>query len=326
LFDERLSVSVDAYNNTTRDMLALTPMVAYSGYDYYLANSGKMANNGIEVTVNSRLLNKKDWKVDFGFNLGTNNNKVKSLPNGDVVTNIYGANILSRVGEPVGLFYGYKTLGVFKNAQEAAQANLQTALPTGQLIPFQAGDIHFADLTPDGIINADDRTVIGDPNPDFTGGINARVQYKRFTLDALATFSVGNDVYNFLRAQLEGMSGLENQTQAIANRWRFADQNTNIPRVTYGDPYGNSRFSDRWIEDGSYLRLKTVTLSYDIPFRAGFFKNANVYLQGNNLLTLSKYMGYDPEFNAGISPLYQGIDLGLTPQYKSVFVGIKLGL
>lgn len=326
MFNERVSVGFDVYRNTTRDMLALTPAAAYSGYDYYLANSGKMVNNGVELAVNTRLVSKKDWKVDFGFNLATYKNKVETLPAGDVVTNIYGADILTRVGEPVGSFYGYKTLGLFNNPSEAAAANLQTALYTGELVTFQAGDIHFADLNGDGIINSLDRTIIGDPNPDVTGAFNARIQYKRFTLDAVATFSLGNDVYNYLRAQLEGMTGLENQSQAVMNRWRFNDQQTEIPRLTYGDPYGNSRFSDRWIEDGSYLRLKSVTLSYDIPFRAGFFKSALVYLQGNNLLTFSKYLGYDPEFSAGISPLYQGIDLGMVPQYKSVFVGVKLGL
>jgi len=326
MFDERLTLSFDAYRNTTRDMLALTPTQAYSGFDYYLANSGKLVNDGFEVAVTGRLVNARDLKVDLGFNIGTFKNTVKSMPAGEMVTNIYGAGVLTRVGQPVGLFYGYKTLGLLRNQDEAEAADLYTALPTGQLIAFQAGDVHFADLDGNHVINQEDRTVIGDPNPDFTGGMNLRVQYKRFVLDAVAYFSEGNDVYNYQRAQLEGMAGLGNQTEAVTNRWRFDDQNTVIPRVTYGDPYGNSRFSDRWIEDGSYFRLKSVTLSYDIPFRPGFFKSANVYVQGNNLLTLTKYTGYDPEFNAGISALYQGIDLGLFPQFKSVFVGVKLGL
>jgi hypothetical protein len=167
---------------------------------------------------------------------------------------------------------------------------------------------------------------LGNPNPDFYGSFYNRVSYKRFTLNALFSFSVGNDIYNYTRAQLEGMSNAYNQTDAVRNRWRTNGQVTDIPKATWGDPMGNSRFSNRWIEDGSYLRLRTVTLTYDIRIRSKFFKNASVYASGNNLVTFTKYKGYDPEFSATESIFGQGVDNTLEPQLRSVQVGFRVGL
>jgi len=169
--------------------------------------------------------------------------------------------------------------------------------------------------------------VIGDPNPDFTGGFSNRFTYKRFQLDALFTFVTGNDVFNHLRYRLESLSGVQNQLQNAVNRWRADGQQTDVPRATWDDPMGNSRFSNRWIEDGSYLRLRSLSLSYQLPVKNkdGFFKNGTIYVAGNNLLTFTKYMGYDPEFSASPSPFAQGIDTGLDPQFRSATLGMKLG-
>jgi len=136
----------------------------------------------------------------------------------------------------------------------------------------------------------------------------------------------GNDVYNYTRNQLESELGYYNQTTAIINRWKTNGDVTDIPKATWGDPMGNSRFSDRWIEDGSYFRLRTVTLSYSIPIRQSVFQYAAVYLTGNNLFTLTRYKGFDPEFSASESIFGQGIDNTLEPQVRSVQLGLRIGL
>jgi hypothetical protein len=168
--------------------------------------------------------------------------------------------------------------------------------------------------------------VIGDPNPDFTGSISNFVSWKRISFDALITFSKGNDIFNYTRYVLESMMDFNNQTPRVINRWRTNDQVTTVPRASFGDPSGNARFSDRWIEDGSYLRLRTISITYDIPIKEGIIvKYAKIYATGNNLVTLTKYLGYDPEFSASGSVFTQGIDVGLEPQYKSVQLGVRIG-
>ncbi|MCD8166149.1 MAG: hypothetical protein LUE93_08485 [Bacteroides sp.] len=152
------------------------------------------------------------------------------------------------------------------------------------------------------------------------------MKWKRFSLSALFTYSIGNDIYNYTRQQLESMSGFANQTQAVLNRWRVEGQQTDIPRVYYGDPMGNSRFSDRWIEDGSYLKFKNLTLSYDVPLRSGVFTGLQVFAVGENLCTLTSYKGYDPEFSVTANPLGYGIDAFVTPQTRTFYIGIKIGL
>ena len=240
---------------------------------------------------------------------------------------IAGGIVRTKVGSPVGQFYGYKTDGILKSASEATQANLKIQNSNGTTVPFTAGDVKFVDLHADGIIDQNDMTVIGDPNPDFFGSINSRFQWKRFTLSTLFSYSVGNDIYNALRANLENMSGLNNQTIAAIYRWKTDGQETNVPKATWGDPMGNSRFSDRWIENGSYLRLKSVTLAYDLPLKkSGFLNSLQVYVTGNNLLTFTNYLGYDPEFSSSQNPLYYGIDNGATPQQRTVLLGVKVGL
>ena len=191
---------------------------------------------------------------------------------------------------------------------------------------FQAGDVHFVDLVQDGRIDEQDRTVIGDPNPDIYGNIFTTVAYKRLRLDVNLNYSLGNDVYNYQRSQLEGGQRFMNQTLAMTQRWHGEGHVTDVPQATFQDPMGNSRFSDRWIEDGSYLKLKSVTLSYQLPVRSQFLQGLEFWVQGNNLLTLSRYLGCDPETAMTSSVIGQGIDLGLLPQSRSIVAGIKINL
>jgi hypothetical protein len=315
LLHERVTLSVDVYQNTTNNMLTLEPAGTMTGFDYTLTNNGGMKNQGVEVALNSRLLNGA-VKWDAGLMLAKNQNELTKLPGGPMLNTFAGATIISQEGQPVNAFYGFKTNGVYATDEEALGAGLTTRQFNGALANFRGGDVRFINQDGNAEINENDRVVIGNPNPDFTGMVS----------DAALTFSYGNDVYNYTRAQLESMQGPENQTLAVRNRWQANGQVTDVPRAAWGDPMGNARFSDRWIEDGSYLRLRSLSLTYNLPIQQGFLKSSSVYLTGSNLLTFSNYLGYDPEFSASANRLMQGVDTGLEPQFKSVLLGFRLGL
>lgn len=324
LFRERLSFSLDYFHNKTYNVITIDPTSTETGINQVITNSGTTGNNGINVTVNSRIINSK-FKWDLGINLGTYTNKVYKFPNGQMLTDLLGATYLTKVGQAANLFYGYKAEGIFKTDAEAKASGLQYENPDGTMSSFQGGDVKFKDVDGNHIINNADRQVIGNPNPKMFGGISNDFTWKKWTLSALFTFSQGNDIYNYTRQQLESMSGYNNQSLAVANRWRSDGQVTNIPRAAWGDPAGNARFSDRWIENGSYLRLRTVTLAYDIPLNTTIVKYIKVYATGNNLFTWTKYLGYDPEFSNTNNIFGQGIDLSLQPIYKTVQLGVRMG-
>jgi len=325
LFKERISISVDVYRNVTDDMINLIPVDLITGFDYYVGNSGSIKTDGFEIDLYSRVINRK-FKWDISFNLSKYKTEVLELPVERLLNQYYGANILTEKGKPLGVFYGYKTLGIFSSQEEADKAGLKALMPNTDLIPFTAGDVHFKDIDGNKIIDENDMQIIGDPNPDFIGMFSNSFSYKGLSLTAVFSFIYGNDVYNAIRRELESGKNFDNQTTAILKRWKYDGQITNVPKVSMGDPIGNSRFSDRWIEDGSYLRLKTLSLSYKIPLKQKILRNFEVFITGQNLITLTKYKGFDPEFSAEEFPLVQGIDIGLTPQYRSFYAGFKLGL
>ena len=186
--------------------------------------------------------------------------------------------------------------------------------------------MHFVDINGDGVIDAADKTIIGNPNPLLYGNLFANVTWRNLTLSIGFNYVLGNDVYNYQRSILEGGNNFYNQTLAMTNRWRFEGQTTSIPRAVYGDPMGNSRFSDRWIEDGSYLRLKTLNLSYKVPLSLSWLQGLTIWTEANNLFTLSRYLGSDPEFSAANSVLYQGIDTGNVGIGRAFTFGMKINL
>ncbi|QDH78963.1 SusC/RagA family TonB-linked outer membrane protein [Echinicola soli] len=317
--------SVDIYQNTVSDMLTYQPLKTTIGLDYFLANGGEMVNTGVDLGLSARVLD-QDVKLTLAAQVGTYKNEVKELPYDQRTTQVAGGEVITKVGESASMFYGYQTEGVYSTSEEASTAGLMTTLPDGTLEAFGAGDVKFVDQNNDNVIDENDRTIIGDPNPDFYGGFSAHAEYKRFTFDAAFSFSVGNDLYNYVRQQMESMSGYENQLTSVRNRWRTEGQQTNMPRLAYGDPMGNSRFSDRWVEDGSYLRLKTLSVNYAIPVDGKIVKKIDVYASGQNLLTITNYLGHDPEFSYTSSVFGQGVDMGLPPQFASVMLGLKIGL
>jgi TonB-linked SusC/RagA family outer membrane protein len=340
LFKDRLTLSFDYYSGITQNLLTLKTLPNVSGLASYWSNDGELSNKGFEFSANAKVLNFKSLKWEIGVSAGHYINKILSLPEniqieglapGDYTTSVYGGEVLTSVGQPAGLFYGYKTNGVYATEAEAASASskggyLKIQNSNGTTTNFGAGDIRFVDTNNDGIIDARDKQVIGNPNPDLYGTITSKISLYRFTLNTIFTYSYGNDVYNYQRSQLESGSDLNNQSTVLLSRWTAENQITNQPKAVYGDPMGNSRFSDRWIEDGSYLRLKTLSLSYAVPIKSNFIEGLNIWISANNLLTFTKYLGSDPEFSTQNSVLYQGVDAGLVPLSKSYYIGLKLNL
>jgi len=324
---ERLNITVDAFQNKTTNMLVYEPVNPASGYSYAITNGGAMKTKGIELSISGRLINTSILKWDIGAILSSYKNTITQLPDNSTLTSFAGATVLTQTGSPANLFYGYKTNGVYSTDAEAAADGLTKRISTGSYVAYKGGDVRFIDVNGDKIIDNNDRQVIGNPNPDFTGALTNTIRYKGLSLEAIFTFTKGNDLYNGTRAALEGEANANNQLMSVVNRWRAPGQITNVPKATWGDPMGNSSFSDRWIEDGSFIRLRELSLSYNIPFKTGYtIKSAAIYLTANNLLTFSKYLGYDPEFQATESILTRGIDTGLEPQFRSVIAGVRIGL
>lgn len=325
IFNDRLELHFDLYSNKTSNLLYLEELPEFAGEGYYWNNDGSMMNNGFEANANVKIVAAKDFSWQLGLSVGKYKNKIIDLPQGERITSVFGGKVLTAENNPAGVFYGHKSLGVFSTTSEAVDANLVN-INRGFSIPFEAGDIHFEEVLEDGIIDDNDLQVIGDPNPDFYGSFSNRFAYKNISLDAFFTFSYGNDIYNYLRSQLEAGDRLYNQSTAMLGRWSYEGQEASQPRVNYLDLRGNARFSDRWIEDGSYLKLKRLTLNYNIEVNGSRIKGLNISLSAHNLFTITNYLGVDPEVSAGNSVLFQGIDTGLVPPLKTYMVGIKLNL
>ena len=334
MLNNRLGVDFNYYVNKTKDLLTLqTFKNPIGGINNYWTNGGEIKNEGFELSVTAKPVVTRNWNVEVGASVGHYANKVTKLPDGNYTSSIYGDNnILTSVGNPVGLFYGYKTAGVFATDAEAKAAGKDGYLymedNAGLRNDFKAGDVHFIDQNNDGKISELDKVVIGDPNPDIYGNIFATINYKNLTLTMGWNYSLGNDVYNYQRSILNSGSTFYNQQVAEVAHWRYEGQQTDLPRLAYGDPMGNNRFSDRWIEDGSYLRLKTLNLSYKVPVPGSWtwLQGLTVWAQANNLLTFTKYLGSDPEFSIGNGVLYQGIDCGNIAQGRSFQCGVKINL
>lgn len=327
LFESRLGISVDWYKSRTSDLLIQKQYPFVTGMGTYWTNGGEMENMGIEATVNAKLVNARNFQWELGASVGHYKNEVTALDEEGVPVNVYGAEVATMIGQPAGVFWGYKTDGVITTSAKAD--GLYQLDATNNPIYFKAGDVKFVDVNPGtapGCIDANDKTIIGNPNPDIYGNIFTRLSYSNLSLDINFNYSWGNDVYNYYRRQLESGSTFYNQTAAMANRWTFEGQETDIPAIAYGDPMGNSRFSDRWIEDGSYLRLKSIKLTYDIPLSVNWLQGLSVWAAAENIYTLTKYTGVDPEFSVNNNVLYQGIDAGLLPQTRSFHLGVKINL
>lgn len=330
----RLNLKVNVFKSWTDNLLTYHELNFITGLENNWVNGGSLENKGYNITVNGHIIATRNWNWELGASVGHYKNKLTALPDGQdyVETEVYGATIRSQIGQPVNLFYGYKTEAtasgthVYATSEEAKADGLYVLGENGiDKTYFGAGDVKFAD-NGDKEINKADMQVIGDPNPDIYGNIFTSLSYKRIRLDVNFNYSLGNDAYNYLRSQLESGNRFMNQSVAMVNRWSYEGQVTDMPTVMWEDPMGNARFSDRWIEDASYLRLKSITLSYELPLNSTFIHGLTFWGQANNVFTVSKYLGADPDFSMSNSVLEQGIDRGLLANSRNFMLGIKINL
>ena len=327
-FNNRLNLRFNFFKSWTSNLLSLQQLAWASGLDANWSNDGKLENTGFDVHAAVKVLNLKDFRWEVGASVGHYKNKVTALPDNDRTfeTDLYGATIQTKVGQPAGLFYGYETNGVYSTTDAANADAKYLVKDNGDKVFFKAGDMNFVDRDGNHVIDANDRTVIGDPNPDIYGNIHTTASWKNLTLTAVFNYSLGNDIFNYQRMLLEGGTYFLNQTTAMKGRWTTEGQQTAYPRAEYNDPMGNSRFSDRWIEDGSYLRMSNLTLSYYLPIQSTYLQGITIFGNVTNLFTITKYLGSDPDCAIAGSILTQGIDRGLLGQGRSFSLGVNINL
>jgi hypothetical protein len=299
-----------------------------SGLKENWGNGGKLENAGYNLSASVKAINMKNFRWEVGASVGHYKNEITALPddNSSFTTNILGGSVLTQVGQSAGVFYGWKTAGVYASDEKAVADGKYIVNDKGDHIYFAGGDMIFQDLDGNKEINDADRAIIGNPNPDLYGNIFTSFNWKNLTMSAAFNYSLGNDVYNYQRSLIEGGSLFINQTTAMNSRWASDGQQTSIPRVAYGDPMGNSRFSDRWIEDGSYLRLSSVTLSYHIPIVNTYLQGLTIWGNASNLFTISRYLGNNPDCTMAGSVLSQGIDRGQLSAGRSFSLGVNINL
>lgn len=323
LFNHRLDMTADVYYTKNSKVIMPVSISAAYGTDYLYANAASAENKGIEVGAQFAAIQTKDLKWYVGGTIASNKNSVLSLGGqSSMVSSMSdGSAVISEIGKPLYSFYGLqvdKSNPVFATKAQAADANLKTAAGNA----YEAGDVHYVDQDDNNVIDDRDRVNLGNANPNVFGTIYTKAQYKGFELSANFGYSVGNKMYNAVRRSMESMSDFSNQLTSVKNRWMNEGQVTDMPRATYGDPLGNSQFSSRWIEDASYLKLKELTLSYNFKFLNG----TTVYISGENLFTVTNYLGLDPETMYSYDNSLRGFDYGKMPLARSFKLGFNIKL
>ena len=326
LLKGRLDVGISAYINESYDLLLNSGVSAVYGSTDYYENMGKISGHGVEVSFRLAPIMTRDFDLIIAGNITNLKSTVKSLggPERNLIkyTGYNGddAQMLMAVDQTPYKFYGYLTDGIYATTAEA----LADGLVNSSGIAYQAGDVRFVDLNEDGIINDADKTTLGSALPSVFGGLNLMLRYKKITLDANFGYSLGNRLYNATRRDAESMSTFYNQTTSVLNRWQVEGQQTSMPRANYGDAIGNNLFSDRWIEDGDYLKLRSVKLSYAFDKLFSFVRSGNVFVAAENLFTITRYLGGDPEFAYSYDERLRGFDYAKTTLPVTLKVGFNL--
>jgi len=341
MFNGKLVSSIDFYLKETTDLLINTPTPTSSGFTNFLKNQGGLQNRGMDFSLDAYIVENENFTFSIGGNISVNKSRIINLDalplsniyiDGELVTVPYylgskvstGNNFKHPAnafieGEEVGLFWGYKTDGIYATQAEA------DAGPTFNGNPNKAGDVRFVDIDGDGNVNDMDKTNIGNPNPDFTYGFNADMRYKNFTLSMLFTGVQGNDILNGnLLVETNAVGTAENiRPEAYHDAWSTGNPDGAYPRI--GATTASDVPSDRLIEDGSYFRLNNITLGYDMNFEKSFIQSLKLYVSGNNVFTITDYSGYDPELT---SFLYDGTIIGVdwvgTPNISSYVLGVNI--
>lgn len=324
-----LTVTFDYYDKKTKDWLVLASIPVYAGATAPYVNGGDVRNKGVELALAYRTKFGRDWNFSINGNVSHNENEVLRIANsegiihGDTNVLFQGTDEINRVevGQPIGYFYGLKTAGIFQNASDVS-AGVQPGA--------QPGDVRFVDLNGDGKIDANDKTKVGDPNPDFTYGINFNLSYKAFDF-SVNTYGVSGSQNVF--GVHDPTRGYSNYTTNVLNRWTTEGSSNSVPRVTYGtDSNGNyTKFSDLYVQNADFFRIKNATFGCDLTKlskKLNFFSKFRLYVAANNLFTFTKYQGMDPEIGFGNSNTGQewarGIDVGYYPQPRTYMMGLNV--
>ncbi|MEM8966071.1 MAG: SusC/RagA family TonB-linked outer membrane protein [Bacteroidota bacterium] len=340
LFQGRLELTADYYYKKTTDLLFDVPVPFESGFRSAFKNIGSLENQGVELALNATpLTGNFTWNI--GINWALNRNQVLELQGEEEIQIDPGLNLLKaqnalllKVGEPVGNFYGYVNDGIWQNAEEIAASGIQQNRFPGQY--------RFIDQNSDGIINNDDRTIIGNALPDWTGGITNTLRYKNIELNFLIDFSYGNDVANLTKIEHLFLNGRQNGSKLVLDRWRPDDPSlprnewtnstnpeTEIPSVL-GTGAGGRQLSSFIVEDGSFARLRNLTLAYNVPVQQlgiSALRRLRLYFSGQNLLLFTNYSGLDPEANVFVNDNTRlGLDYAVYPPSRTYTFGVNIGL
>jgi len=326
-FDDAMTLGFNWYRKLTKDLLVVAPIPALIGNGAPAINGGSVKNTGVEIELGYKG-KMRDLKYDVMLSGGYNKNNMESINNSE--GKLYGAGVhgmnnvcMAVVGEPIAFFWGYKTAGVFQN-----QAEINAYQKDGQLIQPNAkpGDLKFVDLNNDGMIDDKDRTNIGNPYPDVTLGLNFNAEYRGFDFSMFWYGAFGQEIFNARRRNDLVMS---NWYAEVLNRWTGEGTSNTFPRVTIADPNQNfNRPSDLFIEDGSFVRLKNLTIGYTLPesmSRKVKIERLRLFITANNLLTFTGYTGFDPEIGANWA-LDVGIDRNVYPQPRTIMFGFNCSL
>jgi TonB-linked SusC/RagA family outer membrane protein len=325
IFQNRIMVIVDYYKRRTKDLLLSVNVPTVTGFSSAVKNIGAMENKGWEFAVNTRNLTKA-FVWNTSLNLSLNRNEVTALgPTGDPIRSSsgIGETHITQIGLPIGSFFGYKQIGVFRDQLDLdSNPHDPTSRP---------GDVKYEDINKDGRIDANDRTVIGNNQPDFIYGITNTFNYKGFDLNIAVQGSQGGEILNLSRRFFENLEGNANQLTTVLTRWRSANDPGDgvTPRANARTTGNNNAVSTRWVEDGSYLRVQNVSLGYQLPtslIQRAKLQQVRIYASAQNLFTFTKYKGFNPEVSNYEGPLTGGVDYGVYPLAKTFTIGVNIGI
>lgn len=326
-FNSKLIFSFEYYYKTTRDMLLAAPMPLYMGYyDQTFTNIGEANNRGIELNLEWRDRTEGGFEYNVGFNMSTIRNRMTKLNGGTPISDGSFRNgslyiTYTNEGMPIGAFWGYKTDGLIQTQEQLNAVKKPGVQPNAEL-----GDVLFVDTNGDGLLDENDKCMIGNPIPDIIYGFNVSMAWKGFDLSLQFGGTLGNDVFNAMRLYTYYPNDITNKDRALLNYWTPENTNTNIPRLTDADVNDNDRISDRYVESGSYLRLRNAQLGYTLPSSIAKkmkMQNVRFYISGQNLFTISNYSGLDVEVGQS-SSLSRGVDYGIYPQAITFTGGVNI--
>ena len=333
-FDDRLKVTADWYDKVTRDLLLYALLPASAGYEQGMLNIGSIRNRGFEFTLETVNIKTRQFQWSTSFNIAFNRNKILGLVDNQnsLQTSVSWETrfnsqfpYISQVGKPTGMMYGFIYEGTYKPEDFNADGSLRDGIPAYKGNTMQPGDLKYRDMNGDGKIDDYDRTIIGCGQPLHTGGFNNSFNWKNFDLNIFFSWSYGNDILNANRLVFEaGWKSQTNQFASFANRWTPENASSNMPRA---NATGSEEYSSRVIEDGSFLRLKNVSLGYTIPsrqLRKAGISSMRIYVSADNIWTLTDYSGPDPEVSTRNSVLTPGFDWSAYPRAYGFTAGVNI--